>query len=62
MPWVRFTSDFAWKPIPAVTTKFRAGTVANVTTPCATAAIAKGRAEPFEKPARRKKEDDGNQG
>lgn len=55
MPWVRFTADFAWKPIPAVTKKFRAGTVANVTTPCANKAIARGKAERVE--TKRKKPD-----
>lgn len=44
MPWVRFLTDFDWKPKPQVTLAFRAGQEENVTTPCAEAAIAKGKA------------------
>lgn len=44
MPWLRFTADFDWKPRPQVTQAFLAGQERNVTTLCAEAAIAKGRA------------------
>lgn len=50
MPWVRFTQDFDWKPIPQKTVAFRADMVRNVTTPCAGAAIAKGKAIRLRKP------------
>ncbi len=44
MPWVRFTRDFDWKPKPAVTVAYRAGTTVNVTRACAAQAIERGRA------------------
>jgi len=45
MPRVKFTQDFDWRATPAVTMAYKAGTVALVTTPCATAAKAAGKAE-----------------
>lgn len=50
MPWVRFMADFDWKPKPAVTLAFRAGEERLVTTPCAAAAVAAGKAERIHKP------------
>jgi hypothetical protein len=44
MPWVRFVSGFDWKPRPQLTIAYRAGQVANVTTPCAAKAVATGKA------------------
>lgn len=52
MPWVRFTADFDFKPMPAVTYGYRAGHVGNVTTPCATAAVAAGKAVRMKKPSK----------
>lgn len=54
MPRVRFLKDFDWKPLRSVTFAFKAGSEHLVTTRCAQAAIAKGRAEPVKK--RRKAE------
>ena len=56
MPWVRFVADMDWKPVPAVTQAYRAGEVKLVTTPCAEAAIAKGKAVKASNP---KKKTDG---
>jgi len=56
MPWVRFTADFDFKPMPTVTQAYRAGQVVLVTTPCAEAAIAKGKAVKASNP---KKKTDG---
>lgn len=42
--WVRFIADFNWKPRPQVTIAYKANSVQNVTTPCAEAAVAKGKA------------------
>lgn len=42
MPWVRFTSDFDWKPAPQITVAYRAGTVMFVRRICAEAAVAAG--------------------
>ncbi len=44
MPWVRFIKDFDFKPKPQVTIAYRAGTSRLVTTPCAAAARAAGKA------------------
>lgn len=44
MPKVRFTEDFDFKPMPSVTLAFKAGDQKMVTTACAEAAIAKGKA------------------
>jgi hypothetical protein len=52
MPWVRFLADYDWRATPAVTFAYKAGTVANVTTPCAKAAKAAGKATPTERPAK----------
>lgn len=60
MPWVRFTADFDFKPKPQVTLAFRAGQEKNVTTPCAEAAIAKGKAVKL--PRKRKGDADQGQG
>lgn len=48
MPKVRFTADFDFKPTPQTTIAFKAGQESLVTTPCAEAAIAKGRAVAIE--------------
>ncbi|MCF6111996.1 hypothetical protein [Mesorhizobium muleiense] len=37
--WVRFTTDFDWKPTPQSTTAYKAGMVMNVTRACAEAAL-----------------------
>ncbi|QIG68370.1 hypothetical protein EVB74_036 [Rhizobium phage RHph_Y3_56_1] len=50
MPWVRFTADYDWRATPAVTLAYKADTVAFVTTPCAAAAKAAGKAEPCQRP------------
>lgn len=50
MPWVRFTVDFDFKPKPAVTIAYHAGSVVLVTTPCAMQAIAAGKAARTTKP------------
>jgi len=50
MPWVRFTAGFDFKPRRAVTVAYQAGQVKLVTSPCARAAIAAGKAEPATKP------------
>lgn len=44
MPWVRFLEEFDWKPKPAVTVAFRAGTVKLVTRACAEKALTAGKA------------------
>lgn len=44
MPWLRFTGDFDWKPKPSVTVAFLNGQERLVTTPCANAAVARGKA------------------
>jgi hypothetical protein len=49
MPWVRFISDFNWKPKPAVTIAYKAGHVMNVTSACAAEAVRKGRATRMKK-------------
>lgn len=54
MPWVRFLADYDWRPTPAVTFAYKADTVVNVTTPCATAAKAAGKAETAHRPKDRK--------
>lgn len=59
MPWVRFTADFDFKPKPAVTIAYRAGDDKLVTTPCANAAIALGKATKL--PSRKRKSDDAEQ-
>jgi len=55
MVWVKFTGDFRFKPRPTVTQFFPKGLVMNVTTPCADAAKAAGKAEDVEKPKRQSK-------
>lgn len=55
MPWVRFIADFDFKPKRAVTIAYRRGMVKMVTTPCANAALAAGKAEPTTKPERVKR-------
>lgn len=54
MPWVRFLADYDWRATPAVTIAFKADTVALVTTPCAAAAKAAGKAETSPRPKERK--------
>lgn len=44
MPWIRFTSDFDFRPRPQVTIAYKAGMHLLVTTACADLAVAKGRA------------------
>lgn len=39
MPWVRFSEDFDWKPLPQVTVAYKVGWSGLVTTPCAAAAV-----------------------
>jgi hypothetical protein len=50
--WMRFLSDYDWKPRPQVTISFKAGGVHNVTRACAEAAIAASKAAPTERPAK----------
>lgn len=50
MAWLRFTADFDFKPKPAVTLAYKAGQEKLVTTPCAAAAVAAGKAERIRKP------------
>lgn len=48
MPWVRFVSDFDWRD-PRMMRRlvaYRAGQIKMVTTPCAQAALSKGKAVP----------------
>ncbi|OAM77701.1 hypothetical protein A3840_08705 [Devosia elaeis] len=45
MPWVRFKADFDWRPRQGVTIAYKAGMHLLVTTRCAEAAIAAGKAE-----------------
>lgn len=47
--WVRFTSDFDFKPTPQATIAYKAGMVANVTRACATLAVAAGKADRLRK-------------
>ena len=51
MPKVEFLADFDWTDprMPQRTTAFKKGMKLNVTTPCAKAAIAAGKAKPAEK-------------
>jgi len=53
MPWVRFTDDFNWH-VPRykgrVTVAFKKGTTKFVTRAAAAEAVAKGKAEPIERP------------
>lgn len=58
MVWVKFTEDFRFKPRQTVTQFFPKGLVMNVTTPCAEAAKAAGKAEEVEKPKARAKKAD----
>jgi hypothetical protein len=44
MPWVEFTADFDWSPIPHVTTAYTKGMRLLVTQPCSKRAIELGRA------------------
>lgn len=52
MPWVRFTADFDWKPIPAVTIAYKADMVRLVTRACASKAAELGKAEKAERPVK----------
>ena len=49
MPKITFTQKFDWTDprAPMVTTAYKAGHTYMVTTPCADAAIAQGKAKPF---------------
>jgi len=55
MPWVTFIADFDWRP-PELNGRwlraYRAGSTHLVTTPCARAACAAGRATPAQRPGR----------
>jgi hypothetical protein len=51
--WVRFTSDFDWRPPErkgTVTVAYRAGMTKYVRKACAEAAIAAGKAQPTDRP------------
>lgn len=50
MPWIRFTHDFDFRPAFGVTIAYRAGSHKLVTTACATAALAAGKAKREPKP------------
>lgn len=58
MPWVRFSEDFDWKPLPQVTIAYRAGWSGLVTTPCANSAVQANKAIRLKTP--KKGEKDGN--
>lgn len=49
MPWVRMTEAWDWKPKPQVTIAYKAGATELVTTACAKAAVAAGKAERVKK-------------
>lgn len=49
MPRVHFTADFDWSPRPGVTIAYKRGHRLLVTTRCAAAAVAAGRAERIRK-------------
>lgn len=50
MPWVKFVSDFDWKPSPMTLRAFLPGMVKNVPTPCADAAVQAGAGVRMKKP------------
>lgn len=50
MPWVRFTGRFDWRPAHLVRVTFTAGAERLVTTRCAKAAVAAGKAEWIKRP------------
>ena len=54
MPVVRFTRDFDWKPVPAVTVAYLAGMEQMVTTRCAEKAMAQGKAVKVDRRRRKK--------
>jgi len=56
--WVKFTSNFKWRPLSSVTISYKAGSVANVTRMCGSAAVEQGKAELVDK--KRKDEDADN--
>jgi hypothetical protein len=47
--WVRFTSEFRWKPTPVSAKVYPAGWIENVPRACGEAAIAAGKAEPTDR-------------
>jgi len=55
MPWLRFTSDFDFKPTARVTIACRAGDVKNVTRACAAKALARGVAVRIDPPGKAKR-------
>lgn len=55
MPWFKFTQAFDWKPRPSVTIAYLPGQVKLVTTPCAEAAIAKGKGVRVKNPSSERK-------
>lgn len=52
MPWVRFCAPMDWKPKPQVTIAYKAGATELVTTACAKAAVAAGKAVRVKKGSR----------
>lgn len=44
MAWLRFTADMDWKPTPGTTIAYKAGTVLNVPSAAARAAVTAGKA------------------
>lgn len=58
MPVVRFLRDFDWKPLPAVTIAYKAGSELLVTTRCAEKAVRQGKGEIVRRKRRRKVRDD----
>ncbi|MCM0752224.1 hypothetical protein DEA98_16095 [Brucella pseudogrignonensis] len=50
MPWIKFSGDFNHRVTPAVTVAYKAGWSGLVTTPCAAAAIASGKASRLKTP------------
>lgn len=51
MPWVRFLTNFDWKPKQQVTVGYLSSTTELVTRDCAAAAIAAGKATTSRRPA-----------
>lgn len=52
MPWVRFTTDFDFKPKPSVTLAFLSGQERCVTSACAALAVEHGKGVRLRKPSK----------
>lgn len=58
MPWIMFSEDFDWKPLPQVTIAYKAGWSGLVTTPCANCAISANKAFRLKTPKKGEKDGD----